>query len=249
MSALAPNRRLFDQREVSSSLALRGMQLPVESADMNKSRSLVLLAAVVLSGAGQAHADQWNGFFSNDWFSVGNWEVFDGPPGATDEGKLQNVANRVDIQLSSSTTFRKLVVDSPFNAQYTLTGSNGAVLTATEEAEFQNPDSQLLNVHTLSSLGLSTPRVEISQDAVLSLNNSAVTTNLVDIVTSGRVDVNDGSSLQASGYVFESSAGELRVNSGGELRVTADTTLVRGTTTINSGGQLNALSGVDLEYN
>ena len=48
---------------------------------------------------------------------------------------------------------------SPFNAQYTLTGSNGAVLTATEDAEFQNDDFQPLNVHTLSSLGLNTPRV------------------------------------------------------------------------------------------
>ena len=55
---------------------------------MNKSRSLAILAALVLSGAGQARADQWNGFFSDDWFSAGNWDGFDGPPGVTDEGSL-----------------------------------------------------------------------------------------------------------------------------------------------------------------
>jgi T5SS/PEP-CTERM-associated repeat protein len=216
---------------------------------MVKSCNVAFLAALVLAGAGQVRADAWNGFFSNDWFSVGNWEGFDGPPGATDEGKLQHLVIRTDIQLSTSTTFRKLVVDSPSNAQYTLTGSNGAVLTATEEAEFQNPDSQLLNVHTLSSLGLNTPRVEVFDDAVLSLDNSTVTTSHVGIFDNGRVNVNSGSSVQTLTYDFETSGGELRVNSGGELRVGADKTLARGTTTINSGGQFNALSGVDLEYN
>ncbi|MEX2169825.1 MAG: PEP-CTERM sorting domain-containing protein [Pirellulales bacterium] len=216
---------------------------------MNKSRSLAILAALFLSGAGQAHADLWHGFINNDWFLQGNWDLFDGPPGAADEAFLYDTPASADILLSSSTTIRKLIVNSPFNAQYTLTGSNGAVLTATEGVQFQNSDSQALNVHTLSSLGLNTPRVEIFHDAVLSLNNSTVTTDLVDVITSGRVDVNDGSSVQTQNYRFRDAAGEFRVNSGGELRVTGDTTLARGTTTINSGGQLNATSGVDLEYN
>ena len=90
---------------------------------------------------------------------------------------------------------------------------------------------------------------QIFNNAVLSLNNSTVTTNHVDIVTSGRVDVNNGSSVQTPYYDMRDAAGEMRVNSGGELRVTADLTVPRGKTTINSGGQLNALSGVDLEYN
>jgi T5SS/PEP-CTERM-associated repeat protein len=216
---------------------------------MNKSRSLAILAALVLSGAGQARADFWSGFFSNDWFFAGNWENFDGPPGATESGILPSSPPRADVQLSASPTIRRLDVDSPFNAQYTLTGTNGAVLTATEEAEFENPDSQPLNVHTLSSLGLSTPSVEIFHNAVLSLNNSTVMADLVIVVANGRLDVNSGSIVQTDRYGFNDTAGEFRVNSGGELRVTGDTTLARGTTTINSGGQLNATSGVDLEYN
>jgi T5SS/PEP-CTERM-associated repeat protein len=217
---------------------------------MNKSHFLAILAALVLFGAGQARADVWNGFISDDWFSAGNWDGFDGPPGTTDAGTLPSLPPfRTAIQVASSTTIRRLDVDSPFNAQYTLTGSNGAVLTTTEDAQFQNGDFQPLNVHTLSSLGLNTPSVEIFHDAVLSLNNSMVTTNFVEIISSGRVDVNDGSSVQTHNYNFGDAAGELRANSGGVLRVEADTTLVRGTTTINSGGQLNATSGVDLEYN
>jgi T5SS/PEP-CTERM-associated repeat protein len=215
---------------------------------MNRSRFVAILAALLLWGAGQARADGWNGFFSSDWFFVGNWDDFGGPPGATEEGILTNTPARTDIQLSSSTTIRRLVVSSPFNAQYTVTGSNGAVLTATDEAEFRNADFQTLNVHTLASLGLSTLRVEIIDNAVLALDNSTVATNLIAIGSNGRVDINDGSSVQTLLYGSDNAAGEFRINSGGELRVGADATLHRGTTTVNSGGQLNALSGVDLEY-
>jgi hypothetical protein len=90
--------------------------------------------------------------------------------------------------------------------------------------------------------------VEILDNAVLALDNSTVTTNLIAIGSNGRVDINDGSSVQTLVYGSDNAAGEFRINSGGELRVGADTTLPRGTTTINSAGQLNALSGVDLEY-
>ena len=89
----------------------------------------------------------------------------------------------------------------------------------------------------------------VFDNAILSLNNSTVTTNSIGTVADGRIDVNNGSSVQTLTYIFDQATGELRVNSGGELRIAGDTTLVRGTTTINSGGQLNALSGVDLEYN
>ncbi len=115
--------------------------------------------------------------------------------------------------------------------------------------EFFNNDFQALNVHTVSTLRLNTPLVRVLNNAILSLNNSTVTTNSIGTVNNGRIDVNNGSSVQTLTYFFDQSAGEMRVNSGGELRMFGDTTLVRGTTTINSGGQLNALSGVDLEYN
>ncbi|MBL9165702.1 MAG: hypothetical protein JNL18_23465 [Planctomycetaceae bacterium] len=115
--------------------------------------------------------------------------------------------------------------------------------------EFFNDDFQALNVHTVSTLRLNTPFLRVFNNAVLSLNNATVTTNEIQIKANGRIDVNSGSSVQTLGYFLDQPAGELRVNSGGELRIAGDTTLVRGTTTINNGGQLNALTGVDLEYN
>lgn len=156
---------------------------------------------------------------------------------------------RTDVSLNQSATVKSLLVNSPSNAQYTFTGSNGAILTATEQVEFTNQDRQSLNVHTVSSLTLTSPRIEVFDNAILALNNSIVPTNLLNVTSDGRVDVNSGSRIQTLGYLFESDAGEVRVNSGGELRVEADTKLLRGTTTINSGGQLNALPTVDLEYN
>jgi T5SS/PEP-CTERM-associated repeat protein len=221
---------------------------------MNKLRSLAILAALVLCGAGQARADTWSGLITNDWFLSLNWYQFGGPPSSTESAIFPEDYDgppvpRTDVSLNASTTVNYFQVNSPLNAQYTFTGANGAVLTATGLVDFQNVDLQALNVHTVSSLGLNTPRVQILNNAILSLNASTVTTDLVLFVNNGRVDVNNGSSVQTESYAFNDAAGELRVNSGGELRVATDTTLVRGTTTINSGGQLNALSGVDLEYN
>ena len=223
---------------------------------MKKSRLLAILVAALLGNHPAAHADIWVGTFNSDWFFTGNWNLFDGPPGVGDTASLPSDSDgvfpvtRTQIDLSASTTIARLNADSPLNAQYTLTGSNGAKLTATIAADFKNPDLQALNVHTLSNLGLNTPLVRVFDNAILALDNgSIVTTNDLQIAKIGRVDVNNGSSVQTLSYRLDDAAGEVRVNSGGELRIAGDTTILRGTTTINSGGQLNALSGVDLEYN
>jgi len=223
---------------------------------MRSSRLLVIFAAVLLGHLPETRADIWIGTFNSDWFFQGNWNLFDGPPGVSDTANLPSSSDgvfpitRTQIDLSASTTITHLNADSPLNAQYTLAGTNGAKLTATTAADFRNADLQALNVHTLSNLGLNTPLVRVLDNAILALDNgSIVTTNDMQIAKNGRVDVNNGSSVQTLSYRLDDAAGELRVNSGGELRIAGDTTLVRGTTTINSGGQLNALSGVDLEYN
>jgi T5SS/PEP-CTERM-associated repeat protein len=218
---------------------------------------VALILIVLLASAGPTNADTWSSDFSNNWFVPGAWIGLDGPPGATETAIFPAARDvfgtpsmfaSTDVQLSASTTIKALGVDSPLNAQYTFHGSGGAVLTVTEQAEFTNVDAQALNVHTFSSLGLDTPLLRVLSNAVLSLSNSTVTTNDITFF-SGRIEVNSGSSLQTQRYNFNNASGELRVNSGGELRVTGDTQLLRGTTTINSGGQLNAAAGVDLEYN
>jgi T5SS/PEP-CTERM-associated repeat protein len=214
---------------------------------------LAVAAGLLFLPFSTGHAATWIGIGS-DWFSSTSWGIFDdGPPGSTEDAVFPDSANGfplavTNVQLSASTTILGLVVDSPVTKQYTFTGSNGAVLTATEEMEFKNSDLQALNVHTVSSLRLNTPLVEVFDNPILSLNNATVTTNSIGTVNDGRIDVNSGSSVQTLSYFFSQAAGELRVNSGGELRIAGDTTILRGTTTINSGGQLNALSGVDLEY-
>jgi hypothetical protein len=205
-----------------------------------------------------ARADVWSGGFDTDWFLSLNWDNAARPPGATETATFPQIhiavgievpLPRTDVSLNSSTTINRLEVNSPIGAQYTLTGSNGAVLTAPEQMDFRNGDLQSLNVHTFSSLGLNTPRVQLFDNAILSLDSSTVTTDLVVFANNGGVDVDNGSSVQTLRYAFNDDAGELRVNSGGELRIAEDTTLLRGTTMINSGGQLNAAAGVDLEYN
>jgi hypothetical protein len=211
-----------------------------------------LLALLFVADA--AHADTWIGF-SSDWFAPISWDHRDiGPPTSTEAARFPQSSDGIpflvtNVQLSASTTVRLLTVNSPDTKQYTFTGSNGAVLTATERMQFSNSDAQALNTHTVSSLGLNTPSLEIYDDAILSLNNSIITTNNLLFANDGRVDVNSGSSVQTLRYAMSNAAGELRVNSGGELRIVSDTTLLRGTTTINSGGELNASSGVDLVYN
>ena len=178
-----------------------------------------------------------------------------GQPDATEDAFFTNDAGSgiplavTNVQLSASTTIRGLFVNSPTTKQYTFTGANGAVLNATQQMDFRNGDLQALNVHTIASLGLNTPDVDVFDNAILSLNNATVTTNTLSVVNDGFVEVNSGSSVQTLTYSFNDAAGLVRVNSGGELRIAGDTTLVRGTTFINSGGELNALSGVDLEYN
>jgi T5SS/PEP-CTERM-associated repeat protein len=218
-------------------------------------QACTLLLVVALLTPGVVHASLWSGIGS-DWFSSTSWTVFTdpGPPTSTENAIFPNSLSGIplsvtNVQLSASTTIRSLSVQSPTTKQYTFTGANGAVLTATQLMDFGNSDFQALNVHTIASLRLNTPLVELYENAILSLNNSTVTTNSMRTVNNGRIDVNDGSSVQTLTYSLDNAAGELRVNSGGELRIAGDTTLVRGTTTINGGGQLNALSGVDLEYN
>ncbi len=213
------------------------------------------LAALLLV-ASAAHAHDWIGLSSN-WFSTSAW-VNNGvtgvsPPSSTDDARFFDSVGGfplliTDVQLAASTTIRRLSVQSPTTKQYSFTGSNGAVLTATQLMDFGNSDFQALNVHTITSLRLNTPLVELYENAVLSLNNATITTNTLRLVNNGTVAVNSGSSVQTLNYTFDSTAGILLVNSGGELRVAGDTTLVRGTTYIDSGGQLNALPGVDLEY-
>ncbi|MBL9164325.1 MAG: PEP-CTERM sorting domain-containing protein [Planctomycetaceae bacterium] len=226
-----------------------------ESFFLHRIVAVLLLLAFLLGGESGARADTWNGVLSSDWFLSGNWNNVDGPPTGTDDASFPSSGSfglpvpRTDVSLNASTTVRGLFVFSPINAQYTFTGSNSAVLTATEKIQFSNSDRQALNVHTVSSLGLNTPEVEVFHNAVVALNNATVTTNKLDLIEDGRVDVNSGSSVQTLRYEFDNAAGEVRVNSGGELRIAGDTTLLRGTTTINSGGQLNALPTVDLEYN
>lgn len=219
------------------------------------SQACALLLVVALFTPGAVHASTWSGIGS-DWFSSTSWTAFSdpGPPTSTENAIFPNSLSGIplsvtNVQLSASTTIRELSVQSPTTKQYTFTGANGAVLTATQLMDFGNSDLQALNVHTIASLRLNTPLVELYENAILSLNNSTVTTNSIRTVNNGRVDVNSGSSVQTLSYRLDNAAGEMRVNSGGELRIASDTTLVRGTTTINSGGQLNALSGVDLEYN
>ena len=220
---------------------------------MNRSRAVAILAALVLFGAGRSRADSWRGDFSTDWFSQFAWADFDGPPGPTENALFPatfpgSPLATTGVQLSASTIVKVFSLDSPLNAQYTFTGSNGAVLTATELTQFFNSDSQSLNVSTFSSMGLNTPRVDIINNAIVALDDSTVTTDLLVVDSNGRLDVNDGSSVRTGRYNFNTAAGAIRVNSGGELRVEGDTTLGRGTTTIDAGGQLNALPGVDLAY-
>jgi T5SS/PEP-CTERM-associated repeat protein len=213
--------------------------------------------AVLLLAASAAHAHDWIGLSAN-WFSTSAW-VNNGvtgvsPPSSADDALFFDSVGGfplliTDVQLSASTTIRRLSVQSPTTKQYTFTGANGAVLTATQKMDFGNSDLQALKVHTIASLRLNTPLVEIYENAILSLNNATITTNTLNVVNNGSVAVNSGSSVQTLNYTFGNPAGLLVVNSGGELRVAGDTTLVRGTTYIDSGGQLNALSGVDLEYN
>ncbi len=210
--------------------------------------------AVLLPSA--SRADQWSGIGS-DWFASTSWFIVDfnsGPPSSTENAFFPDNESGVplavtNVQLSASTTINFLSVESPLLKQYTFTGANGAVLTATLAMDFKNSDFQSLNVHSVSNLRLNTPHVRVLNNAILSLNNATVTTNSIGTTNDGRIDVNNGSSVQTLTYIFDEPTGELRVNSGGELRIAGDTTLQRGTTTINSGGQLNALSGVDLEYN
>jgi T5SS/PEP-CTERM-associated repeat protein len=214
-----------------------------------------LVLALLLLVAGAAHAHTWNGGGGPNWFSNLVWDnSFNGVPGSADDALFLNSNGGLpliftDVQLSMGTTIRTLFVDSPTTKQYTFTGANGAVLTATQRMQFVNQDGQSLNEHTVTSLRLNTPSVEVFLGAVLSLNSATVTTNSLSLANSSVVEVNSGSSVQTLAYSFANAGDLLLVNSGGELRVAGDTTLVRGTTYIDSGGQLNALSGVDLEYN
>lgn len=57
--------------------------------------------------------------------------------------------------------------------------------------DFQNTDRQALNVHTVSSLRLNTSAVVVFDNAILSLNNSTVTTNSIGTVSDGRIDGRD----------------------------------------------------------
>lgn len=230
-------------------------QLPSRLAESLSLRLAIVVAFVLLIPSAVRADPTWSGL-SSDWFSSTSWTVLGGgQPGSTDEALFPDAGTFdlplavTNVQLSASTTIRSLFVDSPTTKQYTFTGANGAVLTATEDMDFLNSDGQALNVHTIQSLRLNTPDIDLFHNAVLSLNNSTVTTNSIATAANGRVDVNSGSSVQTLTYAFDQPTGELRVNSGGELRIAGDTTLQRGMTTINSGGQLNALSGVDLEYN
>ncbi len=223
---------------------------------MKMSFRIAFFVALLLSSQPRAWADSWVGTFNDDWFFQGNWYIFDGPPGVGESATLARSSDgvfpitRTDISLSASTTIASLNVFSPLGAQYTITGSNSPVLTATTSANFENEDLQALNVHTLLGLRLNTPRVSVNDNAILSLGSGAIiTTDNVQLTSNGRVDVNSGASVQTLKYQLDNSAGEIRVNSGGELRIAGDTTLLRGTTTINAGGELNAISGVDLEYN
>ncbi len=218
--------------------------------------AIVLVAfALLVTGVRPAQGDTWAGYFSSDWFLQGNWLALDGPPTTSDIAILPSQLDelipvpRTDIQLNASTTIQALVVNSPLRAQYTLTGSNGAVLDATEQINILNDDRQALNVTTMSNLVLTSPLVRVAENAVLALNTTTIPTNVIAVVNDGRIDINNGSSVRTLQYAFDNAAGELRVNSGGELRVAASTTLARGTTTVNSGGQLNALPGVTLDYN
>ncbi|MBA4106252.1 MAG: hypothetical protein C0485_10880 [Pirellula sp.] len=216
-------------------------------------RQACAVALAVFLAPAAARAVEWNGVTS-DWFNDFAWSFPGSVPGPTDtvflDDTFQGISLLVtNVALSTGTTIEQLIVDSPAGKQYTITGANGAILTATTQIQFSNNDRQALNVHTVASIRLNTPEVSVFDNAILSFNNATVTTNIIRIVEDGRIDVNNGSSVQTGGYFISSPTGELRVNSGGELRIADDTMLQSGTTTINAGGQLNALSGVDLEYN
>lgn len=215
-------------------------------------RHACAVALAVFLAPAAARAVEWNGVTS-DWFNEFAWSFPGSVPGPTDtvflDDTFQGISLLVtNVALSTGTTIEQLIVDSPAGKQYTITGANGAILTATTQIQFSNNDRQALNVHTVASIRLNTPEVSVFDNAILSLNNATVTTNIIRIVEDGRIDVNNGSSVQTVGYFLLQPTSELRVNSGGELRIADDTMLQRGTTTINAGGQLNALSGVDLEY-
>lgn len=213
---------------------------------------LVLLAVLAVAGRTNAETKQWIGLLNGDWFLGLNWGgASPTPPAAADTVRFPTSTSFgfTDITLGSSVTVAIFSADSPQDDQYSFTGSNGAVLTATDRFQFANADRQSLNVHTVASLRLNTPQVEVLNNAVLALNSATITTDLLDLRSDGRVDVNSGSSVQTLRYEFDNAAGEVRVNSGGELRVVGDTTLFRGLTRVNSGGQLNAAEGVDLVYN
>ena len=218
-------------------------------------QACTLALAVLLSAvAVPAGADTWLGGAVTDWFSPVAWSDLLGPPTASENAFFSRTVFGVtpvntSVSLPGNATIVALNVDIPSSTPYVFTGSNGAVLTATSQMDFLNTDRRASNVTSVSSMRLNTPDVDVIDNAILSLNNATVTTNFIGTVADGRIDVNNGSSVQTLGYGFDQSAGELRVNSGGELRISGDTTLQRGTTTINSGGELNALTGVDLEYN
>jgi hypothetical protein len=115
-------------------------------------------------------------------------------------------------------------------------------------AEFTNADLQALNVHTLSSLTLNTPQLNMHHNAILALNNVSVFITNFFMDANGRVDINSGSILTTAAFYLNDDAGEIRVNSGGELRFTGNINPTLGSTVINSGGLLTAASGVTLHY-
>jgi T5SS/PEP-CTERM-associated repeat protein len=217
---------------------------------MPVARSIAVAFALLLVAGEVAAASRfWNGNLSSNWFLSLNWNEL-ATPGAADGAFFpENGWARTQVDVTASTVISNLVVRSPTNAQYTFTGSNGAVLDATGEMQFVNADRQALNLHTVSSLTLASPEIKVFHNAVLSLNSSTVLTNKIGTFADGRIDVNSGSSVQTLEYYFVEPTGEFRVNSGGELRIAGDTTLFRGLTRVNSGGELNASEGVDLEYN
>ncbi len=227
--------------------------------------TLALAASASLPASANATTVYWSGGATNEWTNPFAWiNLF--TPGPADTAYFDAAGSSAFPNLGASTTVNKWInlQNGAFIGGYKFTRTGTALLTATTSVTFGDPfggpgsnlDGFAFTTPTLSvegpsvitftnsTMATATTEARIQNSARVFLNDSTLTTSLLQFYDEGRIDLNAGAVVNASSVFAgnEAPAAKLNVFSGGRLN-TDGLIFYHGTVTLQDNGVLNVAAG------
>lgn len=232
-------------------------------------RLMLAMAAIAISPlSARAATTYWSGGATTQWTSPFAWTTLFSP-GPTDTAYFDATGAVSTVNLSANTTINNWTVlqDSVFDTFYTFNRANNALLTANGAVTIGDPlggagptlngfafTTPTLSVEGFSHLDLTnssvatvTSETRVQNTAKIVLEQSTLTTPLVQFFESGRVEIKNGGIVNTNSVFTHptSAAPTVHIYAGGRLNTDA-ITLLHGSLTVQDSGILNLNPGKTL---